>query len=440
MKKVICATGFGPYTDLLVLMEPTMGMYAERHGYDVHVCDRNMGAPDRPPSWSQLPMMMQLCDEYDLIVLVGSDTSIVSADYDIADALPAGYPIGIVAHQYDGRYVPNADVMVIRVCDESRALLKEMWDADQYINHPWWQNAALLEMTGFDPAFAVGGTRWELPTTGKRDRFWFLDRAFNSIRQDPAIRPTIKHYAGEPFDVRFFNMAGDLWLSTATIDPARFRTLTTLNRSTSVVVVLSAPPEDAILSLSSIAEAVGDSSAEVVIVDRSSGLGEGLLQIEGNITVCPVSKWCPTAEAMNMGLQMATGDVVVMLQGHAVLDRHALTSLVAHVADHRLAYAIDPTTPSTGAPASKAIAADRESLLAAGGVPIRSTSGCELIALMLECATTQGMHATVVPWSFVMEASRYIALYETNEFDGRLFPGALKRVVAPVSETILSLA
>ena len=53
-------------------------------------------------------------------------------------------------HRRGEQLVPNTGVMLMRGSDLVRALLDEIWAATRLIDHPWWENAALLAAFGYD--------------------------------------------------------------------------------------------------------------------------------------------------------------------------------------------------------------------------------------------------------------------------------------------------
>ena len=168
--------------------------YAALHGYDVVLCTEFL-APERPPSWSRIPLIQALLDEYELVVWIDADAMLVEVGVDIADELPPGAELGLVEHRWYGgeRRSANAGVMALRSTEWTRALLARLWAAERFVDHAWWENAALLEDLGYvvpedlSPPYRRPGS--ELPP-----QLALLDAAWNSTADESASpHPRIRH-------------------------------------------------------------------------------------------------------------------------------------------------------------------------------------------------------------------------------------------------------
>jgi galactosyl transferase GMA12/MNN10 family len=158
-RRVLCSLGIGEYVDLLSVSSVTFRAYAERHGYDLRLSTRSF-APERAPSWSKVIWVRELLDEYDQVLWIDADAIFVDISQDIGDFVKPEKDLYLVEHTWeDGRRSANMGVFLIRSSDWSRRLLHDIWSAEQYINHRWWENAALLDMLGY-----------ELPADGSRPR------------------------------------------------------------------------------------------------------------------------------------------------------------------------------------------------------------------------------------------------------------------------------
>ena len=124
-----------------------------------------------------------------------ADAFLVDVSRDIAAELPAGADLGLVEHRWDGgaRRSANAGVMVVRSTPWTRALLERIWAAEHFVEHPWWENAALLEELGYvvpddlSPPYRRAG--FEHPT-----ELAIIDPAWNSTAGESAApHPRIRH-------------------------------------------------------------------------------------------------------------------------------------------------------------------------------------------------------------------------------------------------------
>ena len=94
----------------------------------------------------------------------------------------------------------------------TRRFLERVWRKTEYIQHEWWENAAVLDLLGYRVRTPVRPARpspWRLGVS-------FLDTAWNSIPDDPAAAPRIVHLPGLPLETRRARMRelADTTLST----------------------------------------------------------------------------------------------------------------------------------------------------------------------------------------------------------------------------------
>ncbi len=80
---------------------------------------------------------------------------------------------------------------MMRASRWSRSFLAEVWDRDDLIDHPWWENASLLEALGYrlDPAELVA-------PSPALEKVKLLDLAWNSVLVDRSPSPVINHHGG----------------------------------------------------------------------------------------------------------------------------------------------------------------------------------------------------------------------------------------------------
>jgi hypothetical protein len=212
--KALCSIGAGPHEALLEISRPTFAAYAERHGYElITATDSDQR---RPPAWSKVPMIRDALATYDLVLWIDADAVIVDGSEDIADELEPDRFLGLVAH--GEQQVPNTGVTVWRTGDRARELLDRTWSATRYIHHPWWENAAMLDVLGYRlPSALERGWRKLLRRrfgparpSPLRARTQFLPLEWNSVYLDRADRPRIVHCVGVPVEDRARDMRAAL--------------------------------------------------------------------------------------------------------------------------------------------------------------------------------------------------------------------------------------
>jgi hypothetical protein len=198
-RRVLCSLGIGGHSELLRVSSVTFEAYAVRYGYDL-VLSRHWLVPERPPSWSKVALVRTLLDHYDEVLWIDADAIFVDISEDIAGLVTPEKDLYLVEHTWEGgrRRSANLGVFLIRSTDWSRRLLDSIWTADRYIDHRWWENAALLDMLGY-----------ELPTDGSRprkvkrtelqERVELIGVEWNSLGSDThGTPPRIRHHGRHP--------------------------------------------------------------------------------------------------------------------------------------------------------------------------------------------------------------------------------------------------
>lgn len=206
-RKVICSIGAGAHEELLALSGQTFKIFAEQHGYDLAL-ETTLLEPQRPASWSKVRLLQQLLEQYDTVFWVDSDAAIVDVTRDIADEVGRKY-LGLTAHHYDGQVIPNCGVMLVNRGRRSEQLLTAAWDATKWIDHPWWENAAVLELMGHEVGDGPGPVVLKQRTPYYRNAR-FLGNEWNSIMVDEAAHPRIRHYPGRSQEFRLEHLARDV--------------------------------------------------------------------------------------------------------------------------------------------------------------------------------------------------------------------------------------
>jgi hypothetical protein len=146
---------------------------------------------EEPPSWRKIRLIRSLLDQYDLVIWIDADAMIVDPTVDIATLLrPNKWLYGVVHEVDDGAHL-NCGVLMIRSCGEAKAMLNDVARLRQYIHHPWWEQAAVLYLLGYDVRSIT-----RIRDTKYTGGFAPISKQWNSIPPDAAERPYIEHYAG----------------------------------------------------------------------------------------------------------------------------------------------------------------------------------------------------------------------------------------------------
>jgi hypothetical protein len=204
MTKALATIGSGPMRPVLELGLETFRPYAERHGYDLVIGQG--GSDGRPRAWGKVLLVRRLLDAYDEVLWLDADTMILEGERDIADELAPDDYQGLVRHENKrGARYPNTGVWLVRG-SRGRALLDAIWSREEFIGHEWWENAAFMDLMGYDldEGRIVRESAWSAGTC-------WLDAAWNGHTGFVGLAPVrIRHYAGVRNETRLVNMRLDL--------------------------------------------------------------------------------------------------------------------------------------------------------------------------------------------------------------------------------------
>lgn len=181
-----------------------MDKYAALHKFDAVVLDNR--SSDRPLPWHKILVIEKLFSEgYEFVFWIDADAVFVRFDLNIADEIEDGKELYLVKHIIDGKETPNTGVFLIHNSDFSKDILSRIWNMHEYINHRWWENAALIDLLGFRELLKEGEVN-NINTELLKKIKW-LDVCWNSL---PGLceskHQIINHYAGRTFDFRLENM------------------------------------------------------------------------------------------------------------------------------------------------------------------------------------------------------------------------------------------
>lgn len=195
---VICSLATGRHRELLAESAPTIAAYAQRFGWGVVLSSETLG--DRPPSWSKIILVKELLQEFDLVFWVDADALIVDLERDLIAEIDDAADIWFAGHPQDHdpeATVLNAGVFLARSSQFTRDLLDAIWDNEQFVDHNWWENAALLDLLGYSldaPFRKLQRSKWDA-------RIGSLDLAWNSVPgycESP--HPALNHHARSDHD------------------------------------------------------------------------------------------------------------------------------------------------------------------------------------------------------------------------------------------------
>jgi len=206
----ICVTtwydeGFSALGDLCLL---SLARYCRVQGYELQIPE--VPHSNRPPAWNKIQVCLALFDQgADFVLWVDADAVMVRTDVDVLSELADGEDIGIVADRNGERCFPNSGVMILRNCEWTRTFLEDVWNSEKYIDHIWWENAAVMDLLGYHSS--LDENRSDEPDQDRLAHVRWLDSKWNLlVGVNHADHPVIKHYAGSKYARRYANMRADL--------------------------------------------------------------------------------------------------------------------------------------------------------------------------------------------------------------------------------------
>lgn len=187
MKKLLLTFGVGSHVPCLELALPGFARFACRHGYDLLVSQCE--AEGRPLSWGKIPALRKALADYDLVLWLDADCVIMDSQDDIAASVPAEAWQALVAWERCGSAaIPSCGVWLLR--PPMLPILEAVWQNTARIDHFWWEQAALIELMGYE----IIDRRIRMKkSTELAERTCFLPMVWNSSPQHHVSGARILH-------------------------------------------------------------------------------------------------------------------------------------------------------------------------------------------------------------------------------------------------------
>ncbi|MCW2954652.1 MAG: glycosyltransferase, partial [Conexibacter sp.] len=173
-RKIICTSAHGHEAELPALAREPFQAYAARHGW-AYVEDTGGDDDGRPASWRRIALLRELGEQYDAVLWLAPDVLIADDRVDVAGELRDDAVLALA--ERDG--IPDTGVLLLRGGDESARLLDWIWNATEYVDHPRAEQAALLDLLG-----------WDLDALRPRRRTWAAQRTQTLDARWRDARPT----------------------------------------------------------------------------------------------------------------------------------------------------------------------------------------------------------------------------------------------------------
>ena len=127
--------------DLRELTFPNKRAYCDRHGYAFIGETATLDA-SRPPSWSKVPLLLRHLPDFDWLMWSDADAVFTNLDRRLDDLIATDADL-VIAKDLIGI---NAGSFLIRNTLAAAGFLRRVWDQRQFINHCWWEQAAMMHL------------------------------------------------------------------------------------------------------------------------------------------------------------------------------------------------------------------------------------------------------------------------------------------------------
>ena len=135
------------FAELARIAEPGWRSYCRRFWYDFHLfCERIDRR--RPPSWSKVLAVLGVLPAYDWVFWVDTDVLVWKPWIDL-ERFVADCDREKMVFQQDG-YGLSCGAFFARNDPAVHRFLGKVYDQTQFVDHPWWEQAALRHLAGDD--------------------------------------------------------------------------------------------------------------------------------------------------------------------------------------------------------------------------------------------------------------------------------------------------
>lgn len=385
---VLCTAGSGAHAAFIDLVRPMLAHYADRYDYDVVVHQRALQT-SRPPAWDKIVLLRMLLDSYDTAIWIDADAAIVEFDQNICDVANHTKQFWLAKHRFDSADQPNTGVLVVHRSPDTIRFLEQVWCQTSLIHHPWWEQAAILRLLGYDLS-QLGQAHLKQPTPWF-DMVGWLPKEWNSILEDTADKPRIVHLAGQPANVRAVHLSAHR-RSFDALQLAQVPAKGDHPYNYDITTILPLSPADtvdtALASLSSIASQSRDTN--LVIIDNGARLRSVLTAISGPIVPIWNENYVSLASVWDRALNTTSDEIVVLMTHPVELVPDCLRALLTSLDDDNVVAAT--TTEESNAMSSPlrahVLACRRSDLIGTGGIPLASSDENLLADVCLQLAQT----------------------------------------------------
>lgn len=132
------------YAKMAAHSMPVMERYALRHGHQFGAANL---VGERPASWMKIEAIHSALRRFDAVLWVDVDVVVRDGGLWIGDVVKEDAWHALVEHETECGLVPNCGIWYLR--QSMLPVLEHVWKQTQHMHHPWWEQAAVLELLGY---------------------------------------------------------------------------------------------------------------------------------------------------------------------------------------------------------------------------------------------------------------------------------------------------
>lgn len=145
MRVGICTLVIGDeYSKTICQCTDTQISYATKHSYD-RITDTTVYDSSRPISWFKIPLIQKYLSNYNYILWMDADVMVTNQNVRIESFIEEMHEDSFFLIARDLNNL-NCGMFIIKNCEKSFEFLNDVWSRTEYINHPWWEQAAVIDV------------------------------------------------------------------------------------------------------------------------------------------------------------------------------------------------------------------------------------------------------------------------------------------------------
>jgi hypothetical protein len=136
----------GAFVSLGEISRPNKEAYCLRHGYTFR-CRTDGFDTSRPSAWSKIRFLEQELPACEWVFWTDADSLVMNRSVPLTWFLDDAYDLILSYDRFNGINTGN---FFVRNTPWSQAFLKRVWQQEQFLHHPYWENAAVMALYAED--------------------------------------------------------------------------------------------------------------------------------------------------------------------------------------------------------------------------------------------------------------------------------------------------